>query len=137
MERRRSFRPTVNGGGNGGPAYFKGWKLWDDGDYVIGKYESSYESNFRGQVTTNYRLKVLECNFSAEDKEGNEIDNQELVGQTLILNGVGKLDKFMEKVTPGMLVEVEYGGKKPGNDGQLYHQFNVLQAGEEEAEDDL
>lgn len=137
MNKRRSFKPTVTGGGNGGPAYFKGWKQWDEGDYVIGKYESSYESTFRGTTTTNYRVKVLESNFGVEDKMGNPIDAEDLIDSTLILNGVGKLDKFMEKVTPGMLVEVEYGGKKPGNDGQLYHQFNVLQAGEEEAEDDL
>jgi hypothetical protein len=138
MNTRRRFKPTVTGGGgNNGPAFFRGWKQYEEGDYVIGEYLSKYETNFRGAVSNNYRLKVLECNFSAETKDGELYSPEDLEGQTLILNSVGQLNKFMDKVEVGMLVEVEYAGKKPGNDGVMYHQFSVLQAGEKEEESGL
>lgn len=124
MSRRLST--TVVKSEQGGPAYFRGWKEWSKGDYVIGQYISSYESTYRNQTSINFKIKVIEANFKAKDKEGKTVD---LAGEFLVLNGVGKLNKFMEKVKEGMDIEVEYAGKNPGKDGTLYHDFSVLEAG--------
>lgn len=122
---RKYFKPIVKSAATTGPAYFKGWKEWEAGNYVIGEYISSYESTYRGQTSMNYRVKVLECDFTVT-KDGEELDP---TGEVIVLNGNGKLNKFMEKVTAGMLVEVVYGGKQPGQDGALYHTFERLEAG--------
>ena len=79
------------------------------------------------------RIKVLECNFKVEEKETGKLVDP--TGKTLILNGVGALNKFMEKVEESMLVEIVYGGKQPGKDGTLYHTFTSLQAGHAEEVD--
>jgi hypothetical protein len=124
MSRRLST--TLVKSNTGGPAHFRGWKEWKKGDYIIGKYLSSYESTYKNQVSKNFKIEVLEANFKVKNDEGKLID---LAGETLILNGVGKLNKFMEKVKEGMDVEIEYDGKNPGKDGTLYHDFSALEAG--------
>lgn len=123
-QKQRYFKPVVKAQ-SGGPAFFKGWKEWDAGNYVIGEYLSSFESTYRGQTSTNYRVKVIECDFTVT-KDGEELDP---TGETLVLNGNGRLNKFMNDVKPGMLIEVAYGGKQPGQDGALYHTFERLEAG--------
>jgi hypothetical protein len=125
MATKRFFNPTVKAS-TGGPAYFHGWKEWNEGNYIIGEFISSYETTYRGQVSTNYRVKVLECDFTVNHKEEGEVDP---TGAVLVLNSAGQLNKFMEDVKQGMLVEVVYGGKKPGKDGTLYHKFERLEAG--------
>lgn len=124
---RKYFKPTVTATkGNSGPIYFRGWNDYKVGDYVIGEYLSSYETTYRGKTSPNFRIKVLECNFKVTNKEGKVVDP---TNDAIVLNGNGRLNKFMEKVTPGMLVEIVYGGKQPGQDGTLYHTFTSLQAG--------
>lgn len=132
MSEKRRFKPTVKRNTNV-PSLFHGWKEWNEGDYVIGKYHSSFESEYRGQKSTNYRVEVLECSFTVTTKDGTVVDP---VGEILVLNSAGQLNKLMEEVKVGMLVHVEYGGKKPGKDGTLYHTFATLEAGEAEGEDD-
>lgn len=133
VQRQRFFKPTIKAQ-SGGLAYFKGWKEWEAGNYVIGEYISSFETSFKGQTSTNYRIKVLECDFVVT-KDGQDLDP---TGEILVLNGNGKLNKFMTDVKAGMLVEVAYGGKQPGIDGTLYHTFDRLEAGySEEKSSDL
>lgn len=128
---KRYFKPTVTkSSGNSDPAFFRGWKLWKANDTLIGQYIGSYETTYRGQTAQNFRIKVLECNFKVEEKDSGKMVDP--TGRTLILNGVGALNKFMDKVEEQMLVEVVYGGKQPGKDGTLYHTFTSLQAGHAE-----
>lgn len=133
----RFFKPTVTKQSTGN-AYFHGWKEWKKGDSIIGEYLSSYESSYKGQKNINFRVKVLESTFKIKDDAGKFIDLKEKV---LVLNGVGQLNKFMQDVKEGMLIEVVYGGKLPGKDGTLYHTFDRLEAGfasqEDQAEDNL
>lgn len=122
----RRFIPSVTKKTSEGPAFFKGWKLWKKGNYIVGEFISSYETTYKGQTTPNFRFKVLETNFKVEDDLGTLVDP---TNKTLILNGVGQLTKFMRDVQPGMLAEIVYGGKEPGKDGTLYHTFERLEAG--------
>lgn len=129
---KRSFKPLITAQNSNEPALFHGWKEWEEGHYVIGEYLSSFKTSFRGSENENFRVRVHECNFTVLDKkEGKHVDPTD---QILVLNGVGALNKFMEKVEKGMLVEVIYGGKKPGKDGTLYHTFDNLAAGYEDQE---
>ncbi len=129
---KRLFKTSVVSK-TGGPALFKGWKDYQEGNYVIGEYLSSYETEFRGSVSSNYRIKVLECDFTCKTKEGEEVDP---TGKTLVLNSAGSLAKFMADVKEGMLIEMVYGGKQPGSDGSLYHTFTKLEAGYPEMVED-
>ena len=129
---KRRFTPSVRAT-TGGPALFKGWKEWSQGNYVIGEFLSSFETTYRGQTSTNFRIKVLECDFTCTTKEGEEVDPTD---KTLVLNAAGQLNKFMQDVKPKMLVEVVYGGKQPGSDGALYHTFERLEAGYATEEND-
>lgn len=122
----RLFKPTVTKKTSSGPAYFKGWKQWKKGEFIIGEYLSSYETTYRGQTSQNFRFKVLEANFKVQDDLGKLVDP---TGKNIILNGVGQLNKFMKDVQAGMLAEIAYGGKEPGKDGTLYHTFERLEAG--------
>ena len=128
---KRLFKSSVKAD-VGGPVLFHAWADWSEGHYVVGEYISSYESTYRGAVNQNFKVKVEDCNFTITNKEGREIDPN---GQTIVLNGNGKLNKFFENVKIGMMVEVAYAGKKPGNDGTEYHTFERLEAGYRDGEE--
>lgn len=123
--KRKDFNPTVRRNTNV-PSLFRGWKEYSEGDFVYGKYHSSFESTYRGKTSTNYRIEVEDCNFYCEDKQGNQIDP---VGKIIVLNSAGQLNKLMAEAQLGMHVHVEYAGKKPGKDDTEYHTFSSLEAG--------
>jgi hypothetical protein len=126
-ERKRSFKPTVVRANNV-PSLFRAWGDWEEGDYVVGEFHSTYETVYKKAVQHNWRIKVTDCNFKCVNKEGEQINP---IGKILTLNSAGQLNKFMKDVDIGMMVDVTYGGKQPDkNDPDtLYHTFSSLEAG--------
>jgi len=133
---------------------YLGWKDWTTGDYIVGKYISNYETEYRKQKSTNYELEVVEASFANEDKIKGGIKEGDLFG----VNGnKGLLYQMVtsEKVDIGDFVEITYNGKVwiEKDEGTFYHDVSVqvdknnidaaaikevqdkLQAEEEEEED--
>lgn len=116
----RKFK-TMNGG-----AKYRAWKLWEVGDYVIGKFIDVRTDNYG---KPNWILQVEEIEFDEEtDVE---------VGDRFGLNSCGSLDKVMEdKVNEGDTVRVEYAGKSTLPDNHKYAGKEVHSVIVQIAEDD-
>ncbi len=111
------------------PSLFRGWKEWQPGDYVEGVYHSMYETTYNKQIQFNWRIEVKDCNFKVE-KDGKLISP---IGQILVLNSAGSLNKVMQESEIGWGVFVQYAGKvrnkKDPTDKQLYHNFEAVETG--------
>ncbi len=120
------------------PSLFRGWADWKEGEYVVGKYHSMYETVYKKATQFNWRIEVLDCNFQIRDKDGKKINP---VGKILTLNSAGQLNKFMKDVPIGHGVEVVYGGMQAdkADPDTEYHTFSKIESGplEEEEEQGL
>lgn len=85
---------------SGSPKAFKGWKDWKVGDTVIGVFKETFTDKYKKTAT----VICVEETFFKGDKEN-------YVGKDLVLNSCGKLDKAVEKLQKGDLIQVEYKGK--------------------------
>jgi len=83
-------------------ATYRPWKEWETGDIVIGIYKGSQTDNYD---KPNWLVEVVEAFFPVKPKLA-----KKLVGQVLGLNSNGKLDKAMEGVEPGDMIQIEYKG---------------------------
>lgn len=136
---KRLFTPSVTAGLV--PALFRGWKEWEEGDFIEGQYHSHYMSDYNGQPQYNWRIKVLRSNFLVTLKDGSE---KSPIGELLVLNSAGTVNKCileaMEAIDKTKIgVYIEYAGKKRGSDPknkQEYHTFNACEAGELDLSDD-
>ena len=90
----------------GGSRVYKGWKDWEEGDYVIGKYEELYEDNYG---KNGYAIRIEETNI-----EDSGFDRGSLFGA----NACGSLDFKMETVNIGQVVKLVYAGKEPITKGK-------------------
>lgn len=123
---KRLFKTTQKSA-VGGPVLFRGWKEWKEGDYVIGEHIRSYETEYRKQMNPNWVIRVAEANFKIKNDEGKLVSP---VGQDIVLNSAGTLNALMKKTPEGHMVEVVYGGKKPGREPDTeYHTFATLESG--------
>lgn len=95
---KRQFR--VKKQVNGSQSYKK-WEDYSVGDIVIGEFLGMHICQYKKE---NPKLKVLDA-FS---KDGSL---EEFIGKTLVLNSCGSLDKAMEQVIEGDVIQVEYTGK--------------------------
>lgn len=84
-----------------GSRLFRKWDDWKEGDIIVGKYEKMYIDDT--YESKNYVIKVEESTFKLSGKS--------IVGQALVLNSMGMLDKAMEDVKEGKLIQFEYTGK--------------------------
>jgi hypothetical protein len=125
---------TLVKGGSQGPVYFRGWKEWKKGDFVVGKYLSSYKTTYRGNTLDNYKIEVIDCNFKIDHETEGKVNP---VGKVLVLNAAGSLNKFMQGVSIGMDVEIEYAGKVKGENDAVYHSFSTLEAGHVESDEEI
>jgi hypothetical protein len=85
---------------SGSPKVFKGWKDWKVGDTVIGVFKDTYIDKYKKTATV---INVEETFFKG--------DKAEYAGKDLVLNSCGKLDKAVEKLQKGDLIQIEYKGK--------------------------
>ena len=97
MSEKRKFKVTKK---LNGQKMYRKWAEYDEGDIVVGKYIDKHTDNYEKE---NYVIEVVEAFF--KDKTGTKYE-----GKNLVLNSCGGLDKAMEKVSLGELVQVEYTG---------------------------
>lgn len=90
-----------------GKQNFKGWKKWEIGDYVAGKFVRTAPGYKGSTENPNYVIEVMETSF--EDLA---------VGEFFSINHNGLLKYHMEDkgVQIGDVIKVEYEGMEPMKD---------------------
>lgn len=118
---------------SGGRCTYRAWKEWDVGDYIIGKFKGSKTDNYD---KPNWLVEVVDAAF-VEHKLA-----RKLIGQTIGLNSSGQLNKAMEKVEEGDLIQVMYNGtseiekgKYAGKDAHLI-EVDLVQEDVDEDDDE-
>lgn len=126
-----------------GSKVFRKWSDWSTGDYFIGKYVEQYTDD-------KYDKEVFV--FEIEEAEFKDGKHKDLIGKNLALNTMGMLEKAMEKVVRGEVVQMTYTGKSAIEKGKFAgkdaHSCEVLvleeddgteeyEAGDSGDEDDL
>lgn len=118
---------------SGGRCTYRAWKEWEVGDLIIGKFKGQKEDNYGNP---NWLIEVEDAQFS----DGKAA--KKLVGQTIGLNSAGQLNKAMEKVEEGDMIQVVYNGtseiekgKYKGKDSHLMDVDLVEEEGAEEEEE--
>lgn len=124
---------------SGTRASYRPWRDWEVGDVLIGTYITQKTDNFD---KPNWLVKVEDAQF-AKVKEG-----KKLVGLVIGLNSSGKLDKAMEGVSEGDMIQVTYNGLSEIESGKykgkeahdievdLVEEADGATGGEEEHEED-
>ncbi len=82
-------------------ATYRKWSEWETGDIMIGTYKGSQTDQFG---KPNWLIEVVEA-FLADKK-----DQKKLIGQVLGLNSSGTVDRAMEDVEIGSMVQFTYNG---------------------------
>ena len=82
-----------------GAKIYKPWKTWAKGDYVIGKLTGTSIDKYK---KTSWHLELVEVQFA----DGTEMEEGKVIG----LNSTALLDKVMEGVEIGEIVQVDYEG---------------------------
>lgn len=110
-----TFRTVV------GQSFYRPWKNWSVGDFLVGKYVSQSEDTFGNP---NYKVEVIEAKFE-DGKEPKE-------GTIFTFNSSGTLKKAMEEIATGDVLKVIYKGEdtvtKGKFKGKKFHSMEVLVA---------
>jgi hypothetical protein len=116
-----------------GQRTFRKWEDWEVGDILIGKYVSQGTDQYD---KPSYVIEVYEAQF--KDKKAAKVASD---GINLCLNSCGMLDKAMEGVEFGEVIQVEYTGtatiEKGKYKGKESHMMDVMVVEEEGDEEDL
>lgn len=122
-----------------GKQNFKGWKEWQVGDYVAGKFIRTTPGYKGSTDNPNYVIEVEETTFE-DVKEGEFF--------SINHNGLLKYHMIDKNVKAGDIIKVEYEGKEPMKDDPktMAHQISLYVADmgdmeahlpeEDESEDD-
>ena len=116
---------------------YRAWKEWDEGDVLICKLVGTSQ-NRKNKSKKDWIVEPIDA-FFADKKE----QKRALAAKRITLNTAGQLDKGMEQIEQGDIVQITYNGSKEmeGRDyeGQMAHTMEVEQVeeddGSEEAEE--
>lgn len=116
---------------------YRAWKEWDEGDVLICKLVGTSQ-NRKNKSKKDWIVEPIDAFFS-DKKEQKRV----LAAKRITLNTAGQLDKGMEQIEQGDMVQITYNGSKEmeGGDyeGQMAHTMEVEQVeeddGSEEAEE--
>lgn len=112
---------------------YRAWKDWDEEDVVVGELIGT-TPNRKAKSKKDWIIKVVEAFFS--DKK----EQKRVMGKTLTLNTAGQLDKGMEQVEMGTLIQITYNGQKEmeGGDyaGQMAHMMEVIEVEDDDGSED-
>lgn len=129
MATKRVFKTKKKVSGSRGT--FRKWSEWTEGDVVVGKFVSQGEDQYENPSWT---IEVIEATFSDRKLA------KSLAGKNLILNSAGQLNKAMEKVEEGQLVQITYNGtseiEKGKFKGKDAHLMDVEIVEEDDGSDD-
>ncbi len=109
MATKRVFKTTKKI--SGGRQVFRKWGEWEVGDIIIGKYVGNSIDRYK---KPNWHIEVIEAVFSIDPKAA-----KELIGKTIGLNSAGQLNKAMEKLDEGDLIQVTYNGMEEMQGGDF------------------
>lgn len=117
---------------------YRAWKEWDEGDVIIAKLVGTSQ-NRKNKTKKDWIFEVEEAQFA--DKKAAKA----LSGKTVTLNTAGQLDKGMDQVEIGEIVQITYNGQKEMQggeyEGQMAHTMEVELVEEEgsgeESEEEL
>ena len=88
------------------PTCYRGWGEWEEGDTLIGRYVKTTPNRLnKGKFDHVFEIEQVGFSDSKADRETSK-------EKFITLNCMGMLDKAMEEVQFGTLVEIEYSGKK-------------------------
>ena len=87
---------------------YRSWKLWSEGDYIVGKYVRTKEDQFGNP---SYEVEVIESQFANED----DFAEGDVVG----INSCGGLNYKMEGVLPGSILQITYEGEDTMDKGKF------------------
>lgn len=108
---------------------YRAWKEWSEGDVLVGTLVGTSQ-NRKNKSKKDWILKVEDCFF--EDKK----EEKRVKGKTITLNTAGQLDKGMEQIQIGQMVQITYNGSKEmqGGDyeGQNAHTMEVIEVEEDD-----
>ncbi len=110
---------------------YRAWEDWEVGDLVIGKIRGIHkDQKFEKDC---YMIDVEEAEFSDKKLA------KEMAGKTLVLNHSGMLNKSLDQLSEGDVVQIIYQGKgkmeKGKYKGKEAHTFEVDQVVDEGEED--
>ena len=103
----------------GGARSYRGWKNWEVGDTLTGKFIKKFEDQFGNP---GYEIEVIETDF----QDGKNIEEGKVMG----LNSCGSLNYKMDDVDPGSVIQIEYNGndgvvEKGPMKGKNFHDVNL------------
>ncbi len=113
---------------------YRAWKVWDEGDVFVGKLVGS-SPNRKNKSKKDWIFEVIEA-FFADKKEQKRV----LVGKRITLNSAGQLDKGLEQIEEGAIVQITYNGsvEMEGGEyaGQNAHTMEVVEVEEDDGSED-
>lgn len=113
---------------------YRAWKEWDEEDVIVFKLIGS-SPNKKNKNKKDWIVEVVEV-FFTDKKEEKRLKP----GTRLTLNSAGQLDKGLEQVEEGALVQVTYNGSQEmegGNyAGQMAHTMEVIEVSEDDGSDE-
>jgi len=113
---------------------YHAWDAWDEGDTIICKL-SGTEPNRLNKTKVNWKVEPLEVHMKNK-KEQKRLASAKLV----TLNCAGQLDKGLQQVAVGDIVQITYNGKKEmeGGDfsGKMAHLHEVILMTEDTGEEE-
>lgn len=112
---------------------YRAWKEWDEDDTIVFKLIGSSQ-NKKNKSKKDWIVEVLEVTFTDKKEE-----KRLKTGTRLTLNSAGQLDKGLEQVEEGAIVQVTYNGSQEmeGGDyaGQMAHTMEVIEVDEDDGEE--
>ncbi len=112
----------------GGQKVYRKWSEYETGDVVVGKYIGTHKDQYD---KVNMVLLVEDAYF----KDGT---GEDMVGKNLVINSCGTLDKAMEELAEGAMVQIEYTGtvklEKGPYKGKEAHTMSIVEV-EADSED--
>jgi hypothetical protein len=113
---------------------YRAWKEWEEGDVLVCKLLGS-SKNKKNPTKNDWLVEVIEP-FFADKAEMKRLKK----GTRLTLNSAGQLDKGMEQIETGSLVQITYNGaqamKGGSYKGQMAHTMEVIEVEEDNGDED-
>ena len=131
MEKRKFKTKKVL---SGVKSEYRAWKEWDEGDVIVCKLLGTSQ-NRKNKAKKDWIVEVIEVFFS------NKKDEKRLKpGTRVTLNTAGQLDKGMEQISEGAIIQITYNGSQEmtGGDyeGQSAHTMEVVEVEEDSGDDE-
>lgn len=98
---------------------YRAWKEWDEGDVIIGTLRGT-SPNRKNKTKVDWIMEVEDAFFSDKSAQKKVLpDKKGGPKKTITLNGAGQLDKGMQQIEVGDMVQITYNGTKTMEGGEF------------------